>query len=246
MEGKTQWQRERNDDIDKFVREQRDIPIVYNIEKKQLLAPKEKHIKIDISYNVNNIDQPTGKWKYKYDDNRIYPQFVKFTTIKELKQKIEKALIDLRMLIQEDTNYTYMLEIDNIEINGMNEQETDIFEDKIGGASKTDEMYLRKMKTTVEMWAARVITFDFLKGVSLNIPTDDLSCVENALLNIYKPKIPTLTVEDINGFINIVQRRELHSGYTTDEIDKFCEYYNISHYAVDINHCCYFKRVRTK
>jgi hypothetical protein len=81
------------------------------------------------------------------------------------------------------------------------------------------------------------------------IPADNYStlvdgyCVDEFLSKTYRDQIPRLynkgSIDEIIGVTND------GDGRTISDIDKFCEKYNISHYALDVDSQLCFKKIRT-
>lgn len=72
---------------------------------------------------------------------------------------------------------------------------------------------------------------------NLNIPEKDGECVQTGLMTMYKSKIPTLTIDKINDILNEgcnLLCKNKHEGHNFKHVMYFCQYYNISHYLLDI------------
>ena len=100
------------------------------------------------------------------------------------------------------------------------------------------------------------IRYKFLKGTDLNIPLKDATCVPSWICKAFKKKIPTLTVEKFKEIVELgrLERANLRAafgddpeiredGYTADDIQIFCDYYKISHYALDMDHNLFLKKI---
>ena len=71
----------------------------------------------------------------------------------------------------------------------------------------------------------------------MNIPQKDGECVPNAIYNMYKKHIPTLTIEKICDILNKGCQMyciENHKYHNIMHIKSFCQTYNISHSGLDI------------
>jgi len=102
--------------------------------------------------------------------------------------------------------------------------------------------------------------YKFITGIELNKPINKDECVSDYILSVYKKKIPSLTKEKIDEImfdsvcvnlddskIDVVLMTEEsdESGRTAEQIQKFCDYYKISHYAFDVNHNLFIKKTVT-
>ncbi|MBC7766561.1 AAA family ATPase [Arenimonas sp.] len=96
-----------------------------------------------------------------------------------------------------------------------------------------------KNPTIIKMKRSLPIDYRFIEGINLNVPTQDGMCVDEYLLKTYKRKIPSLTVAKINDIISMTLCENINgfvTGRSIQEVQVFCSFYKISHYAIDVRH----------
>ena len=84
-----------------------------------------------------------------------------------------------------------------------------------------------------ELRSATPINFTFFKGTILNVPKEEGKCVDSYLLDVYPKHIKTLNQAKLNEILF----DDLHSNQlsrTPHNIQVFCDYYKITHMAIDL------------
>lgn len=136
-----------------------------------------------------------------------------------------------------------------------------ILEKKYWVLSQSELLKHAHNPSQIKMRVSVPTDYKFITGIELNKPINKDECVSDYLLSVYKKKIPTLTKEKIDEImydncvlsnldglkIDIVVMTEEceESGRTAEQIQKFCDYYKISHYAFDVNHNLFIKKTVT-
>lgn len=97
----------------------------------------------------------------------------------------------------------------------------------------------------IKMYMKTPIDYKFIKGISLNVPKEFGYCVVTYLLEFFGKKITTLTLkkidEIIDGVIYCPNYVPGGKGRNCEEILRFCQFYKISMYALDVNNKVFFK-----
>jgi 5-methylcytosine-specific restriction endonuclease McrA len=88
----------------------------------------------------------------------------------------------------------------------------------------------------------KIIEYKFIPA-DVNIPKKGFICTDSYLIDAYKPQIPTLCQEKLDGIMGKVDPKR---GRSCEDLDKFCTHYKISHYALDFKHYLFWKEVRNR
>lgn len=94
--------------------------------------------------------------------------------------------------------------------------------------------------TRIPMKRAMPNGYAFIHGVDINKPKVEGQCVPEYLIKEYpKLKMTTKTLDKL-----MKSPLDDYIGYTVLDVQKFCDKYKISHYALDIRHSCFHKCVQ--
>ena len=189
------------------------------------------YVKVRVDYTVNTYSggkllssrpeykEEFGKLEqvFGYDDKK-FNQFIA-QMIKQLKEKILQLLESGDVLVKWDK-----------------EQSWTLTKDKFNKTAQDP--------TTIRMMKAIPINYKFINA-DLNEAKQDGMCVPEAIYNKYKKAIPTLTIDKIKQLMKdplttIAEDKII--GYCVQDNQRFCDYYKISHYALDIDNKLFWKK----
>ena len=176
-----------------------------------------KSIKITVFYTIHgyyNGEDLTRTTQNKAEDIAI----ISYRTSKQLQDGIYKAIENLRGQL---TLYNLVDSEGYIEITDSSWEF--INENKINDYTKTP--------LKLKMYKAVPTKYKLIsKEALINKPQEKDQCVCEYIVNKYHKYIPSLTIKKLKGIMEIKE----HEAPTCEDIQKFCDKYKISHYAMEI------------
>ena len=189
------------------------------------------YFKIRLPYNVK-VYHGRGKKVDEFEDSKI-----EYAIITYRRSSPESLYDGIQRVVQR-------MKVETLELKSSN-SEIDFHLEEYKAISKEELNEKATDPRTIIMRRAMPIDYKFIENVDLNIPTVDGQCVEEFLLNTYKNKIPSLTIEKIKEITKLAEEEheEDKKGMSIYNVQQFCDKYNISHYALDINQKLIHKKI---
>lgn len=213
-----------------------------DFKKKLKESTREKKVQLElkIKFNVVQYGEALGKGKGRgrktisHVETKRRIVDITFSSQEEFETKLEDAFYDFEAEIAE--LYESDFYVDDVTEKSYSQVNGPTVQSGSGNISQT------KMRSVVP------ITYKFLPELDLNIPSQDGMCVDEALIRIYKPYIPTLSSEKIDSIIEEYNNSEedkininKEAGRSSTEVAAFCNHYKIAQYGIDVDNKVFHK-----